>query len=312
VLQAYLGDLERMSAALDGAVRAGDVATAALALRDGEALVERLRQLAEGNRDAILTESQTLRSQGPDVSVVHRFETVRWLWERYLEPMRQLVDVRGEMEQRLDRVRAILAEGEQRFLAHGPVQRAFARLIARLARMRRTTAEAHHAAVVEIAPLYEQLRRDSRWVLGASAALGRIRTEGAGALDLDRQMGLVGWRPRFLMADAQLRSRLLALVGYQPGGPTTITAPEPLAPILLIPREALYAVLAAQVPVPDVLELILAHWPQHTLATQIRAFGLVACGGFGPVAVAGSGPRRYPIPGGCVEAWPLALESLAS
>jgi hypothetical protein len=311
VLRAYLDDLSSAERELGEAIQARDASTAALALKDLDGLVERVRTLSDANRDSIVTEAQALRSAGSDVSAVDRFQAVRRLWDRYLEPLRQLVCVRGEMEQRLGGLHQLLAEGEQVFVTHGAVQRAFSRAASRLARMRRAASEDHHAAVVEVAPLYERLRRDSRWVLGASRALGRLRAEGATALDLDRRMGLTGWRTRYLMSDDELRARLAGLVGYRPEGPVALAAPPPPADVALITREELRAALAAAAPVHDVLALVLERWPDRPLGSQLRAFGQVAGGRFGPVAVTeGTRRRDYAVPAVRIEAWPLTLEEV--
>ncbi len=311
VLQAYLDDLSGVERELSEAIHARDASKASLAVKDLDGLVERVRTLSDANRDSIVTEAQALRSAGSDVSAVDRFQVVRRLWDRYLEPLRQLVAVKGEMDQRLGGLHQLLVEGEQLLVTHGAVQRAFSRAVSRLARMRRAASEDHLAAVVEVAPLYERLRRDSRWVLGASRALSRLRSEGAAALDLDRRMGLTGWRTRYLMSDDQLRARLAGLIGYQPEGPVVLASPSPSAHVPLITRDELRAALAAAVPVHDVLALVLERWPDRPLDSQLRAFGHVAGGKFGPVAVTeGTGARDYAVPAVNIEAWPLTLEEV--
>lgn len=162
VLRAYLDDISNTGRELDEAVRSGNSSAAALTLRELDANIEKVRVLSEGNRESVVSEAQDLRSASGDVSSVDRFTTVRRLWERHLQPLRQLVSVQGEMERLLDRLQGTLTDGERRFLAHGALQQGFTRTSARLARMRRSSAEDHHAAVTEVAPLYDQLRTNSR------------------------------------------------------------------------------------------------------------------------------------------------------
>lgn len=313
VLRAYLDEVATTERELDQAIHARDASAAALHLKDLDGFVERVRALSDSNRDAIITEAQTLRATAHQSSSVDRFATVRRLWERYLEPLRQLVAVQGEMEQRLGRLRTLLEQGEQTFLAHGPVNRAFSRAVARLTRMRRVAAEDHLAAVIEIAPLYERLRRDSRWALGASFMLRRVLEDGAAAAGLDCRLGLTGWRPRFLMSDDQLRARLAGLVGYEPVGPVTIADAPPPAVAPIIAHDELRAALIAATPIADVLGLILARWPEHPVASQLRAFGVVAGGEMGPVTVdPATAARLYPVPFGSIEAWPLTLDAVTS
>ena len=192
VLQAYLTEIEQSEHDLGTAIRSGDASAAAFTLRELNSLVDRVRVLSEGNREAVVSKAQELRAAAENISAVERFTLVGRLWERHLTPLRHLVRVQGEMEQRLDRLKATLNDGEQRFLAHGLVHRGFAHSLARLARMRRATFDDHHAAIQEIEPLYRRIRRNSRWLLGASRALARTRVKGVKSLELDLRMGLAG------------------------------------------------------------------------------------------------------------------------
>ena len=307
VLQAYLTDIEQSERDLSASIRKGDPSAAAVALRELDSLVDRVRVLSEGNREAVVSEAQGLRA-AEGVSAVDRFTLVARLWERHLTPLRHLVRVQGEMEQLLDRLRTTLDDGDQRFLAHGPVQRAFSRSLARLARMRRTAFDDHHAAIQEVEPLYRRVRRDSRWLLGASRALGRVRVEGVKPLDLDQRLGLVGWRTRYLMADDKLRARMAALVGYTPPISTPIANSPPAPKLPLITRDDLSLVAAASVPILDVLSFVLDRWPHHPLDAQLRAFGELSSGKYGPLEASGARtPRRYRAVGAELEAVPLAL-----
>lgn len=313
VLRAYFDEISSIGGELDQAVARGDAGAVALALRDADGLVERVRSLSDGNREAIVTEVQSLRTAGSDVSAVQRFQTVRRMWERYLEPLRQLVDVRGEMEQRLDRLRRGLEEGERRFVANGAIHRGLGRTLARLARMQRAAFDDHLAALQEIAPLYDRLRRDSRWVLGASQALQVIRDGGATALNLDHRLALVGWRTRYLMSDEKLRARLAGLVGYVPEGAIVLGTAPPRPDVPLITREELREALVAASPVADVLELLLVRWPDHPVQAQLIAFGQVVGGSFGTVELApGAEERTYHCQDVVIRAWPVGLAEVAA
>lgn len=312
VLSAYLDDIGASERELAQAMRSGDASAAALALRELDGLVERVRVLSEGNREAVVSEAQNLRSANEGVSTVDRFTVVRRLWERHLTPLRHVVRVQGEMEQLLDRLRSTLDEGEQRFLAHGPVHRGFSRSLARLARMRRAAFDDHHAAIQEVEPLYRRVRRDSRWLLGASRALARLRTEGGNALRLDARMGLMGWRTRYLMSDEKILGRMASLVGYTPPRPTPIAEALPAPDLPLIPRHELAAAAAAAAPIDDVLAFVLRMWPDQPLSAQLRAFGQLTTGEFGPLILADEpGPRRYRVGHVELEAFALSLPEVA-
>ena len=283
VLRAYLSDIGQSERELGEAILSGEPSAAAVGLRDLDSLVERVRTLSDGNREAVVSEAQGLRAASKGVSAVERFTLVERLWERHLTPLRQLVRVQGEMEHLLDRLRSTLDQGEDRFITHGPVQRGFSRALARLARMRRAAFDDHHAAIMEIEPLYRRVQRDSRWLRGASRALARIRIEGASSLNLDERLGLVGWRTRYLMSDEKIRARMAALVGYTPAAPTPIAAPAPPPELPLITREELERSVGVSIPIPDLLAFVLATWPDLSLSAQLRAFGELLGGTYGAV-----------------------------
>jgi hypothetical protein len=308
VLRAYLEVIEAKGRELDEAVRAGDSSAAALALRELDSNIGKVRELSDGNRASVVTEAQTLRATTGGVSAVDRFTTVRRLWERHLQPLRELVSVQGEMERLLDRLQGTLDEGERRFLAHGALHQGIGRTAARLARMRRDAADDHHAAVTEVAPLYERLRRDSRWLVGASVILARVRAEGAAPLRLSQRLGLTGWRTRYLMSDDKLRARFAYLANYEPKPPTAIGVAPPPPQLPIISQGELRASLAGAVPIEDVLAFILERWPEHGLTAHLRAFGLITGGTFGKAEVsAAAGARVYVVQRGSLEAWPVAL-----
>ena len=214
VLRGYLDDLKLDAKELETAIKGSDANMAMLSLKEIDGTIDRLRSLSTANRESTISESQALRSAGSGISSVVRYQTVRRLWERFLEPLRQLVDIKGEMELRFEALRTVLDDGERQFTTHGAVYRAFARTIARVARLRRSALDDHRSSVQEIAPLYERMRRENLWVRGASSALQRIRKEGISSLGIDNRLGILSWRTQFLMSDEKLRTRISGLVGY--------------------------------------------------------------------------------------------------
>ena len=136
----------------------------------------------------------------------------------------------------------------------------------------------------------------------------RIRVEGVKPLNLDERMGLVGWRTRYLMADDKIRARMAALVGYTPPVAAPIATAPPAPEMPIITREALGQAVAEETPIPDVLAFVLDRWPAFPLEAQLRAYGELASGRFGPLEVIEpSEPRRYRAVGAEVDAVPLSL-----
>ncbi|MGH7440576.1 MAG: hypothetical protein ACRENE_33210, partial [Polyangiaceae bacterium] len=223
------------------------------------------------------------------------------------DPLRQLVEVHGPMEQRLRQLSDLFDQGERRFAAYAMAQQMFSRASARVARLRRALSDDHHAAIREVAPLYERLRRETTWVLGASHALLEARTRGLASLDLDRRMGLVGWRTRYLMSDERLRARIAGLVGYAPGRPTIIANAVTPPGQALIPREAVRAALHHAIPVADVLAFVIDTWPDFPLKEKLRVYGQIVCGNYGRAVATDAEERSYAVDGARLEAWPHGL-----
>lgn len=308
VLRGYLDDLKAEAKDLETAINGSDANMAMLSLKGIDGTIDRLRSLSMANRESTISESQALRSAGYGISSVVRFQTVRRLWERFLEPLRQLVDVKGEMEQRFESLRAVLDDGERHFITHGAVYRAFARTIARVTRLRRTALEDQRSSVQEVAPLYERMRRENLWVRGASSALQRIRKEGISSLGIDNRLGILSWRTQFLMSDEKLRARISGLVGYCPSGRAVIGDAPPPPPASFIPQAELRAKLKAALPVDDVLAFVLSSWPDLPLGPQLRAYGQVVSGEFGPIeAGEPKAEKTYAYKSGRIRAWPLKL-----
>lgn len=117
VLQGYFVELGALHVELRESVETGDHSAAALALKDADATMERLRELSASNREAIVAAAQALRSAGA-VSAVDRFKTVLRLWERYFEPLKLLVETDGEMERCTRGLHDAIILGEARFASH--------------------------------------------------------------------------------------------------------------------------------------------------------------------------------------------------
>ncbi len=94
VLQVYLTDLGDLREELDGAARQNLGHQAARALNDISQLIERIRQDSHSNREAIIREVIKLKSNRERRSSRERFEIINHLWSRYLEPLRDLIDVK--------------------------------------------------------------------------------------------------------------------------------------------------------------------------------------------------------------------------
>lgn len=313
VLRGHLEDLATNHQDMNLAIEEGDVSRASLALEDTRTTIERVRMLSDGNRESVLSMAQQLRSRAlsssaVDFSAVDRFAQVRRLWEQHLVPLRDLVSVDGEMIGLLDRITARLLVAQERFALHGPLSRLLGHARARIARLQRQAARDHHAAIVEVTPLYQRMQRESRWRRGASLALKRIREHGPQSLDLDPKLRLTRWRPQGLLSDEHLRARFANLADYEPSPPTPIAeaAKRPQPPF--IGRVELRSRAIEQAPIDDVLDFVIRNWPLHSLGCLLRAYGRLVNGCCGPVRPrVNASIKRYRAGTAYIEAWPMML-----
>jgi hypothetical protein len=194
VIQGYLTDLEELRSELEGAARENLGNQAARALTDISQLIERVRQDSHANREAIIGEVLKLKSNREQRSTRERFEIINRLWGRYLEPLRDLIDVKKAMDTGLDDLERGLAASAKTFALDGALAREFSRCRARLLRLRREVAEDFFESMREVEPLYFSLKRESELVRGASLALERLDRSGLASLKLDELLAIPAYR----------------------------------------------------------------------------------------------------------------------
>jgi len=135
--------------------------------------LEELRAYSHRNREAIVADIVALRSADRPLSSRERYAFILEMWEEYLQPLRELIDDRkfaarvfSGVERKLNNVQHQVAEGSAiDTLARSTVDR--------LTRLQRNLMEDLHAAITEVAPLYEKLRRESRIAKGAGRLFSR-------------------------------------------------------------------------------------------------------------------------------------------
>jgi hypothetical protein len=306
VIQGYLGDLEELRTELEGAVRENLGNQAARALADIGQLLERIRQDSNANREAIIREVIKLKSNSDRRSTRERFEIINRLWTRYLEPLRDLIDVKKAMDAGLDDLERVLESGSRFFLLDGALYREFSRCRARLLRLRREVAEDFRESIREVEPLYVALKRDSELVRGVAMALERLDRQGLDDLGLEDLLALPVWRIEGTFADTSLEAYLLGVHGYEPIAP----APLPEGAVqshghFIFPTEMMTRLKSA-LPVMDLLDWLIDAYPETSVGELLRAYGRVYLSDLGPVQFADH-ERHYVLPEATLIACPLRL-----
>ena len=242
-------------------------------------------------------------------SARERFEIINRLWTRYLEPMRDLIDVKKAMDASLDDLERSLLVNAKTFVIDGSLAREFSRCRARLLRLRREITEDFSESVREIEPLYRSLKRESELVRGASLALEKLDRSGVVSLQVPELMALPICRIEGLFSDTFLESYLSGIKGYEPGQPQPLVAtPEAPPPECILPS-ALFARLAAALPVDDLLAWLLAEYPEAGVGELVRAYGRIFLRPTSAMQFAGE-ERCYALPDATLIARPLRLEKV--
>lgn len=238
------------------------------------------------------------------------FCIINHLWSRYLEPLRDLIDVKKAMDASLDDLDRSLNVNGRTFALDGALAREFSRCRARLLRLRREMTEDFYESIREVELLYISLKKESELVRGASLALEKLDRAGLASLHLQEMMAIPVWRIEGTFSDTSLEAFLHGIKGYQPGisAPLTETG-EITRPEFILPSE-LYAQLEAALPVDDLLAWLLQHYPEVGLGELVRAYGRVFLRDLGMMHF-GEEERRYPLPEATLVARPMRMERIS-
>lgn len=310
VIQAYLDELERAQADLDHAIRDDKHTLIERGLDEITETMERIRQDSRANREAIINEVMAVKSNREKRTVSERFEKILHLWNHYLEPLKDLIDVRKTMDASLDSLERLLKHGAEQFLLDGVLHREFSRCSVRLVRLRRDMTADFHESMQEVEPLYVSLKQDSTLARGVARALERIAKEGIKCLNLPSQLAIPsGWLREGLFDNTDVEAFLFNVRGYQPQEPPVINlgteAPSPR----FIPPDELIDALRQALPVGDVLQWLLDRYEEYPFTELLRAYGRI----FGSDAFKvrfSREEKNYQLPGITLLARPLAVEAI--
>ncbi len=308
IIQAYLNDLEQSQQELDGAIRQSRSVWIERALNEINETLERIRQDSRANREAVINEVMAVKSNKERRSVRERFEIINRLWTRYLEPLRDLIDVRKSMDAALDGLERVMRSGANAFDLDGALSREFYRSRTRLTRLRREISTDFHESLREVEPLYESLRQDSELVRGASRALERIGKEGLKNLAFPDLLAIPSSRQQEgLFSDLALESYLYGIHGYEPEAAPALPAPEQRPPVAYVKPEEIIDQLATDLPVQDVLKWIITNYGQLPFSEMLRVYARIYQADIGKHTFAEI-EQSYPLQGLTLYAHPMNIE----
>ncbi len=275
VIQAYLSDIEHLARELSAALRDASGHSAVRILDEIGEVMERIRQDSRSNRDGIVAEAVRIKANTERLSAIERFETINRLWSRYIEPLRDLIDVRKEMDDALDGLDLLFREGRGVFKMDGAMQREFSVASARLLRLRRDVKADYHESLAELGPLYESLRRDTALARGAGRALEILGRKGLRGLEIAQRLALPVWRTDGLMSTSALTAYLYGIRGYEPRVMPALSEAPQVAPEPVIEPSELKDRLMSELAVDDLLQWLIDNHEGFPAVEIIRAYGRV-------------------------------------
>lgn len=276
VIQAYLDDLDQSGKELEIVMNEGKTVLIELALRKAADTIDRLRQDSRNNREAVINDVIAVKSNREQKSARERFEKILYLWERYLLPLQDLIDVRKTMDATLDRLEKIFLSGMQRFELEGALHMGFLRTRARLHRLRYDMCVDFQESFQEVVPLYESWKQDSELVQGASRILEKVGKAGLRSLKLTEMLAIPGGRfQEGLFDDSEVEAYLCGIKGYVPQeAPYLPPSSEEDTPIYINPDD-MFKQLLPVLPIDDVLGWLLKNYFDYPLCELIRTYGRI-------------------------------------
>lgn len=283
VIRGYFDTVRQAAHAIERATAEQDGDTVVRELQELGEHVERMRHDSRGNREHAIARALRVKANRERLAPVQRYRIINRLWQRYLVPLRDMIDTEKAMDQVLDAADSVLQDAQNDFHLDAAVLTTLRAARARLRRMRRDVVDDFRESLREVTPLYEELRRESAVARGASAALQRAARSGVHALRIPERMGVCNWQQRDLISDSALDAWLHELRGYTPGRPPVLERPPETAEPDALRWSELDDALRAACPVDDVLAWLTDTYPQVRPALLLRAYGRIHGGALGAV-----------------------------
>ena len=223
------GHLEQIDTDRKRLIQCGERNSQSGALRALERLnneLEQIRSLSRTNREALLHRVTALRATKAGPSVRERFDTVVEMMDDHIYPLEQIVRTNGPAETQFAQLEDALGHVRPAFANTPAVRRELDSTGARLRRVRRDVLRNFETARDEVLPLFNERKRDSMLVRGASQLLHTVHHEGPDALQLPERIRLRRFNLRTVLDDDTMRSFLLDMRAYTPAPPAPISRPS--------------------------------------------------------------------------------------
>jgi len=308
VIRGYFTAMDSMAAEIGQAIAGKNGDLMVRALNDTAEHAERMRHDSRRNRDEVIATAMRVKSNKDRLPPLRRYEIINRLWTQYVVPLRDMIDTQKAMDASLDRMEKALEEAEVCFRIDGAVAPVVGMGRARVRRLRRDVVLDFRESIREIAPLYEELRRENALARGASHALEIMSKQGLTRMALSSKLGVCNWQQQGLFSDSALAAYLLSLQGYVPGRPHPIPEGAAETARAHVRLEEFDAQVVAALPISDALVWLSDVYPEGPLSTMLRLYGRMHSGRYGSVAFGEKG-EAYALWGVKLETHPMRLEA---
>jgi len=307
VIRSYFTAMDSMAGEIAQATKDKNGDLMVRSLNDTSEHVERMRHDSRRNRDEVINTAMRVKSNRDRMPPLRRYEIINRLWTRYLVPLRDMIDTQKAMDASLDRMERTLEAAEDCFQIDGAVAPAIGMGLARVRRLRRDVVLDFRESIREIAPLYEELRRENALARGASHALEIITKQGLSFIALPERLGVCNWQQQGLFSDAALESYFITLSDYVPTRPQSLREGAAGNAREHIHLEEFDAVVIAALPIADAIAWLRQAYPDVPLGTLLKLYGRMHSGRYA-VPTFAENIEEYATSNAILAAYPMRLE----
>ncbi|MBI5436144.1 MAG: hypothetical protein HY937_03415 [Nitrosomonadales bacterium] len=273
-ISAILSEIARQTALLHDAFSSMDKDAAIHAWKILQQGLEDARCISKANHEAILQNIMAIKSKSDNRSLRERFLFIQELHSRYLSVLGVIVDVGGEMDQRLTELIGVIKHGAGAMGNEPGVPEMSEKMLFLIKRLREDAWTHYHSAIKEVAPLFKQIRHDHGLASSASRVLELVGKNGAVALKpVVEQVKVSKWYEENLFSNYPLEDYVGGVREYtrRPDlGPLSVGIEESI-PVLL-DEQALCAEVEELGHIPDFLKWIFERYDGYDEHSLINAF----------------------------------------
>ncbi|MFA7174442.1 MAG: hypothetical protein WC340_13715 [Kiritimatiellia bacterium] len=307
VIRSYFTAMDSMAAEMGEAIAKMDGDLLVRAINDSSEHVERMRHDSRRNRDEVIATAVRVKSNQERVPPKQRYEIINRLWTRYLVPLRDMIDTEKAMDAALDRMERTLKAAGERFQIDGAVMPVVTMGWARVRRLRRDVVVDFRESIREIAPLYDELRRENALARGASYALELTAKQGLVKLSLPQRLGLCNWQQQGLFSDSALSAYLLTLQGYVPLRPRALHTSNTTAAHDHLRLDNFDDRVTDALPISDALVWLSETYPDMLLGMLLKMYGRMHSGRYGTTRF-GAKAQAYTMHEATLMTHPMSLD----